>query len=1010
MYHYLFTNDLRISVLDESLKKAAECFLTNTVPSASEDKSANNNMKTLGFYFNLYEDSGCAKEAANGNIRAVVLNFIKKFQFPNLRTREAYEASVADGITLAPMRTIIKVLYCMNLLQSADSAFLTKEEISKFIFYNSDVAKTKHPNLGNLINNILEYRKNGIIPPTVEVNAGEESWKHGERQLREMIKVLVWSGCVTERDNRLYIDSDGLTRDNKADIYDIVNCNSFWNGGNLESYRNYMDMESDVDMEINNVDENPYKRAAKIIIDHKDSGYEFETTVEEYQDIISEINDRFSPEVLKNLSDEDLLPTMFYCQESNNDSLCYWLEFKNESKSLLGSISGGSAYKFGLFQRQENGVWTTGSSKKPIDLSEEQALELGKEIRNALVNGSTVIANSKLDNPEDYESLNDAIYNAMGKYASYVWVHKYFAIIYPDKFDTFHSEDWQKHVLYSLGIMPKDTYYARSGQISSIQKYTGYNSRQFAEIIYDKFGNVKKFLRIGTSTDEGNFSDELRKNNVVAIGWNDVGELSDYATGSKINRKALTEALSSKYYQDSPQVASRKAGEMIAFYESNIDTIFVPMDGERLVALADHVGEYYLDISKPLGHRKPSDWHNCFGENESLPNKSEGHLTTCYELTDPDNLLYLYQKYYYEEPHELEESEEEMSSDIPYIEPRYHTGIEIINPETEKPYAHNRIVFGAPGTGKSFKLDEEQQNLIEKGGEVERVTFHPDYSYAHFVGTYKPVPSATGISYEYVPGPFMRTYVNAIINGRSENPEDVRPYLLLIEEINRANVAAVFGEVFQLLDRDGENKSQYAVKPSEDIKAYLAKELGGKANDYKELVIPDNMYIWSTMNSADQGVFPMDTAFKRRWDFEYIGINHNDSKIDDAYLVCEKAGYKVNWNQLRKAINDTLSSNAFKINEDKLMGPFFVSKSVLDDAENFREVFKSKVIMYLFEDAAKQRRSLLFEGCDENTRTKYSSICEDFDKRGIEIFCKDVRDKVEIVRLNDDKSEGTDSE
>lgn len=175
----------------------------------------------------------------------------------------------------------------------------------------------------------------------------------------------------------------------------------------------------------------------------------------------------------------------------------------------------------------------------------------------------------------------------------------------------------------------------------------------------------------------------------------------------------------------------------------------------------------------------------------------------------------------------------------------------------------------------------------------------------------------------------MRTYVKAIENGQSENKEDVKPFLLLIEEINRANVAAVFGEVFQLLDRDDRNTSQYPVKPSEDIKAYLAKELGGRPEQYDEIKIPDNMYIWSTMNSADQGVFPMDTAFKRRWNFEYIGINHREEKIKDTYLVCDKAQvpYRVDWNELRKAINTILASRDYKINEDKLMGPFLYLKA-----------------------------------------------------------------------------------
>ena len=109
MYHYLFTNDLRISVLDESLKKAGQCFATNTVPPSSVDKSANNNMMTLGFYFTLNENSNCAKAAAAGNTRAVVLNFIKKFQFPNMRTNVAFNECKDDGIKLAPMRVIVKV-------------------------------------------------------------------------------------------------------------------------------------------------------------------------------------------------------------------------------------------------------------------------------------------------------------------------------------------------------------------------------------------------------------------------------------------------------------------------------------------------------------------------------------------------------------------------------------------------------------------------------------------------------------------------------------------------------------------------------------------------------------------------------------------------------------------------------------------------------------------------------------------------------------------------------------
>ena len=115
MYHYLFTNDLRISNLEDFLIDAGKCFVEDRVPSANEDKNANNNMNTLGFYFNLTKDSNCAKYCANRNIRPVILNFIKKFQFPNPRTTESINDSMNDNITLAPLRTIIQVLYKYHL-------------------------------------------------------------------------------------------------------------------------------------------------------------------------------------------------------------------------------------------------------------------------------------------------------------------------------------------------------------------------------------------------------------------------------------------------------------------------------------------------------------------------------------------------------------------------------------------------------------------------------------------------------------------------------------------------------------------------------------------------------------------------------------------------------------------------------------------------------------------------------------------------------------------------------
>ncbi len=331
----------------------------------------------------------------------------------------------------------------------------------------------------------------------------------------------------------------------------------------------------------------------------------------------------------------------------------------------------------------------------------------------------------------------------------------------------------------------------------------------------------------------------------------------------------------------------------------------------------------------------------------------------------------------------------------------YETGIE---PE----FKRNRILFGAPGTGKSYFLNQDKNDLLgivdvddeKPDTRVERVTFHPEYSYANFVGTYKPVSykDAVGndsIKYIYVPGPFMRTYIKAWNNILSGGA--VQPFLLIIEEINRANAAAVFGDIFQLLDRKGNGYSEYSIQASEDIRRYLKDTEGWDEEYCTDLRMPDNMFIWATMNSADQGVFPMDTAFKRRWNFEYIGIDGDGNAVPDYWVTLGMGddARTVEWQSLRMAINDWLADNG--INEDKQIGPYFITNlpEGVSDAvktDKFNDLFTNKIIMYLFEDAAKQRRNDLFSDSCSN-KNRYSRICNDFRKIGVQIFNEDIQDK-----------------
>ena len=745
--------------------------------------------------------------------------------------------------------------------------------------------------------------------------------------------------------------------------------------------------------------ENEYQRAAKIIQDYvSETGFEIPCNKSDIESAIREFQERFSPEKLAAINDEELLKSLFYTIGDNTEALCCWLEHNSECREYFGSIAGGSAYKFGLFQKKDTGEWMTGSPQKPEVLTEEQALETGKKIRDALVKGVEIIKDRELKDLPDFEKLDDDLKQVIGEqYYNLVWFHKYFSLICPDKLSGFHSTDWQAHVLRCLRINPSEKYYARSAQLAKIENYAGMYYREFFSVVYEEFGGIKHFVRIGTKDDEKNYAAEWQQKSVVGIGWRAIGSLHDYVAGDGIDKDAITEKMMEEYFHDDKKTASRKAGELARFYKTNADTVFVAMNGEKLIAFVDDIGDYFYDASTAMSHMKSGKWHKKFAEGETLPDKSEGKLTSCYQLTNNENLMFLYEKYYYEneiDSEELDNSEVEES----YMPLVFNTGI-------KTKYERNRIVFGAPGTGKSYGLKKDCEDLMQGTDNFERVTFHPDYSYSQFVGTYKPVMGADEkIKYAFVPGPFMRVYVEALKSGRTENPQ---PYLLLIEEINRAKVAAVFGDIFQLLDRDDDGVSEYEIQASEDIRKYLASKLKGEPDDYQKIRIPNNMFIWSTMNSADQGVFPMDTAFKRRWNFEYLGINENEEEISGkGKIMLAGSDEPVEWNILRRAINDKMSSEQFKINEDKLMGPFFLSKRILESDENgmivnsekFMDAFKSKVIMYLYEDAVKQGKHRFFDGCDSS---KYSSVCDAFDEIGMEIFGSSFKQKFYDIQRNE---------
>ena len=261
-----------------------------------------------------------------------------------------------------------------------------------------------------------------------------------------------------------------------------------------------------------------------------------------------------------------------------------------------------------------------------------------------------------------------------------------------------------------------------------------------------------------------------------------------------------------------------------------------------------------------------------------------------------------------------------------------------------------KIYFGTPGSGKSWTIKKEYEMIKqgedyvydeEKTKRVIRTTFHPDTDYASFVGCYKPIKDEEDekkIVYEFVPQAFTDAYVAAWNDLE-------HPYYLIIEEINRGNCAQIFGDLFQLLDRNKDGYSEYPIKADHDLRDYLEEHLPNDSEGIKDgkLCLPPNLSLIASMNTSDQSLFPMDSAFKRRWSWEYVPIDYNNEKSGAFTLTID--GKEYNWHEFLRAVNEKIK--AVTSSEDKQMGNFFIKNSI-----NEKE-FCDKVMFYLWSEIGK---------------------------------------------------------
>jgi hypothetical protein len=291
-----------------------------------------------------------------------------------------------------------------------------------------------------------------------------------------------------------------------------------------------------------------------------------------------------------------------------------------------------------------------------------------------------------------------------------------------------------------------------------------------------------------------------------------------------------------------------------------------------------------------------------------------------------------------------------------------------------------KIYYGAPGTGKSHKVDNQIKNLSPIF--YERITFHPEFDHTSFIGGYKPV-SAKDINgndiikYQFVSQAFTNIYYRAWSDSNNQ-------YYLVIEEINRGNCAEIFGDIFQLLDRN----SNYTVSPSDELKTHLIEKFGDKNHDgiVKGLRLPSNLSILATMNTSDQSLFPMDSAFKRRWDWEYIPIN--DSFLEDnkssKFKVRVSETESFFWLKFILSVNSIIKHND-NLGMDKCLGNYFIKPDtdIIDI-----ETFINKAVFYLWNDVFKDEM-------EENNIFKNKTTYEDF----FPIQTKGIEKVKEILKI-----------